>query len=154
MAAADPDLLVIAIDANADNLRRASRRGGTNLVLGRLALERAPGALAGLAGRLTVLHPWGSLREAVAGRGAEGLGRLRGMCAPGATIEVVMGLDDLDGTRPGALAGPYAAAGFTVAVEGVGAAEVEALGTTWGRRLARSDPARRFWRVRGAAAER
>jgi trans-aconitate methyltransferase len=95
LAAADPGLLVVGIDANADNLRTASRRAGAseargglpNLLFGRLALERAPGALEGLADRLSVLLPWGSLLRAAAGGEPEGLRRLRGLCAPGAELE-------------------------------------------------------------------
>lgn len=86
---------MVGIDANADNLRTASRRAGAseargglpNLLFGRLALERAPGALEGLADRLSVLLPWGSLLRAAAGGEPEGLRRLRGLCAPGAELE-------------------------------------------------------------------
>jgi 16S rRNA (adenine(1408)-N(1))-methyltransferase len=49
-----------------------------NLLFGRLALEGAPGGLEGLAGRLSVLLPWGSLLRAAAGADPEGLRRLRG----------------------------------------------------------------------------
>lgn len=86
---------MVGIDANADNLRTASQRAGAseargslpNLLFGRLALERAPGALEGLADRLSVLLPWGSLLRAAAGGEPEGLRRLRGLCAPGAELE-------------------------------------------------------------------
>ena len=160
LAAADPGLLVVGVDANADNLRPASRRaaaapargGLPNLRFGRLALEEAPGALAGLAGRLTVLLPWGSLLAAVASGDREGLGRLRALCAPGAEVEIVVGEGDLDGLPPDALQARYAAAGLAVSVAPATAAAVEALGTTWAKRLARSDPARRFWRLGGVAA--
>src|SRR3954467_13039555 len=80
LAAADPDLLVVGVDANADNLRAVSRRaaaapargGLPNLVLGRLAMERAPGALEGLGDRVSVMLPWGS---SAARRGRRRAGR-------------------------------------------------------------------------------
>jgi 16S rRNA (adenine(1408)-N(1))-methyltransferase len=120
--------------------------------LGRLALERAPGALEGLADRVSVLLPWGSLLRAVAGADPEGLHRLRGLCAPGATVEVVVSEADLDGASLEALAQLYAEAGLAMAARPAGAGEVAALGTTWAKRLARSDPGRRFVRLAGTAA--
>jgi hypothetical protein len=147
----------VGVDANVEGLMRLSRRaaappargGLPNLLLGRLALEGAPGDLSGMADRLTVLLPWGSLLTAVAGGDPDGLAGLRGLCAPGATVEAVVSAADLD--APEALPERYAEAGLAVAVEEVGAAEVEALGTTWAKRLARSDPERRFWRLSGVA---
>jgi hypothetical protein len=120
-------------------------------VLGRLALERAPGALEGLGDRVSVLLPWGSLLRAVAAGEAGGLGRLRAVCGPGARVEVVFGEGDLAAPSVGALEAAYAEAGLEVTARLAGAAEVAALGTTWARRLARSDPGRRFWRLEGAA---
>jgi 16S rRNA (adenine(1408)-N(1))-methyltransferase len=122
------------------------------LLLGRLALEAAPGELRGLAERLTVLLPWGSLLRAVAAGEPDGLSRLRALCAPAAAVEIVFGESDLDGTAPDELPARYAATGFEIAARLAGAEEVAALGTTWAKRLARSDPARRFWRLSGAAA--
>jgi 16S rRNA (adenine(1408)-N(1))-methyltransferase len=150
---------VVGVDANADNLRQASRRaaaapargGLPNLRFGRFALEAAPGALAGLAGRLTVLLPWGSLLRAVAAGEPDGLARLRAMCAPGAEVEIVVGEGDLDGFSPEALRARYADAGLAVSIAPAAAAEVVALGTTWAKRLACSDSTRRFWRLGGVA---
>ena len=78
-----PDQLVIGVDAVVENLRVQARklagkpaRGGLpNALLGRLALADAPGALEGLADRLTVLLPWGALLAAVARPDAGGSGR-------------------------------------------------------------------------------
>lgn len=119
-------------------------------MLGRLALERAPGELRGLADRLTVLLPWGSLLRAVAG-GRDGLERLRGLCRAGAEFEVVVSDADLAGADSEALTAAYAEAGFAVTVEAADATEVAGLGTSWAKRLARSDPRRRFARIRGVA---
>ena len=160
LAAADPSLLVVGVDANADKLRPASRRaaaapargGLPNLRFGRLALEHAPGALAGLADRLTVILPWGSLLRAVAAGEPDGLGRLRALCAPGAEVEIVFGDRDLDGVPAEALPARYADAGLELSARYAGAAEVAALGTTWAKRLVRSDPDRRFHWLTAVAA--
>jgi hypothetical protein len=120
-------------------------------VLGRLALERAPGALEGLGDRVSVLLPWGSLLRAVAAGEPDGLRRLRAICASGARLDVAFGEDDLATASPAALEAAYAGAGLAVTARLAGAAEVAALGTTWAKRLARSDPGRRFWRLEGAA---
>ena len=96
-----------------------------------------------------MLLPWGSLLQAVAGAEPDGLARLRGLCAPGAEVEVVVSEGDLDGRAPEELRRRYAAADLEIAVRVAAAAEVAALGTTWAKRLARSDPRRRFVRVGG-----
>jgi hypothetical protein len=98
-----------------------------------------------------VLLPWGSLLRAVAGGEPEGLRRLRGLCAPGAEIEIVVSEADLDGAGPGALAAGYAETGLAVTARRATADEVAALGTTWAKRLARSNPRRRFVRLAGTA---
>ena len=96
-----------------------------------------------------MLLPWGSLLQAVAGAEPDGLARLRGLCAPGAEVEVVVSEGDLDGRAPEELRRRYAAADLEIAVRVAAAAEVAALGTTWAKRLARSDPERRFRRLSG-----
>ena len=58
---------------------------------------------------------------------------------------------DLGGASPQALAERYAEAGLAVSARPAPAAEAAALGTTWAKRLARSDPGRRFVRLTGAA---
>jgi 16S rRNA (adenine(1408)-N(1))-methyltransferase len=120
-------------------------------LLGRLALERAPGELRGLADRLTVLLPWGSLLRAVTSGDEASLRRLRGLCAPGARVEIVVGDGDDGLPSPDGLPERYREAGFEVAAERVPAAEVAALGTTWAKRLAGSSPDRSFWRLSGVA---
>lgn len=172
LAAARPDCLIIGVDANADNLREASRRaaakpargGRPNARFGRLALAEAPGELAGLADELTVLLPWGDLLRAVALAERAALGNLRGIARTGATVDIVFGFGAADRAATAALALPeagalglgelvarYREAGFAVAARVASAAEVAELPTTWARKLAFSDKARRFWRLRGRA---
>jgi 16S rRNA (adenine(1408)-N(1))-methyltransferase len=121
-----------------------------------MALERAPGALEGLADRLTVLLPWGSLLRAVALGEVDGLSRLRHLCAPGAAVEIVFGYGDSELPAAGGLSvarvvARYAEAGLEVSGTKVSAGEVAALPTTWAKRLAGSDRERAFWRLSGAA---
>ena len=52
-----------------------------------------PGPFEGVASSLTVLFPWGSLLQAVATAEPEGLARIRALCRPGATIDVVTAID-------------------------------------------------------------
>ena len=166
---------MFGVDANADNLQDVSRRaagkpsrgGLANLRFGRLALADAPGALEALADELTVMLPWGSLLQAVVlGQGTE-LGRLRGLCKPGARLDVVFGYgaDSERGAIAGLglpapealslveLAGRYRQAGFAVEVRPLPLADVAALPTTWAKKLAFSGRDRRFWRITGRAID-
>jgi 16S rRNA (adenine(1408)-N(1))-methyltransferase len=121
-----------------------------------MALERAPGALEGLANRLTVLLPWGSLLRAVALGEVDGLTRLGRLCAPGAAVEIVYGHGDSElpaagGPSAARVVARYAEAGLEVSATKVSAGEVAALPTTWAKRLAHSDRERAFWRLKGVA---
>ena len=174
LAAADATRLVFGLDASPDNLRELSRRaagkpsrgGLPNLRFGRLALADAPGALAALADELTVMLPWGSLLQAVALGTAE-LGHLRGLCKPGARLDVVfgygaaseratigaLGLPPPEALSAMALAGGYRQAGFAVELRPMALDDVAALPTTWARKLAFSGRERRFWRISGRALD-
>ena len=105
---------------------------------------------AGLADRLTVLLPWGSLLRAAAGRDETALRALRALCKPCAEVRVLFGygpqtdaaamrdlaLPALDAaeTIP-ALEQAYRASGFIVTARGVDADAVRSLPTTWAKRL-------------------
>jgi 16S rRNA (adenine(1408)-N(1))-methyltransferase len=130
-----------------DNLRAASRRAGSNVLLGRLALAEAPGALAGIADRLTVLFPWGSLLDAVAGRDPAGLARLRGTCRPGATVRFLFELASGQGPLPRL----FADAGLDLHARPVAIEEARSLPTTWAKKLGYSGRPRAFWEFRGVA---
>jgi 16S rRNA (adenine(1408)-N(1))-methyltransferase len=164
---------VIGVDAAVEALRETSRRlaakpargGLPNALCGRLALADAPGELAGLADRLTVLLPWGELLGAVARPDVGGLARLRGLCREGAEVRVVFGYGaEADPAAVGGLALPevtearlamlearYREAGFEVRARRTTLEEVRALPTTWAKRLAFSGRARTFVEVRGGA---
>jgi hypothetical protein len=146
-----PDALVIGVDAIGDNLReisrKAARAGIPNALFGRLALEQAPEALAGLADRLTVFLPWGSLLRAVALPDPEALVRLRGLCKPAAHLHIVLGYHpspdggairtlDLPPLDEAALEAGYHRAGLAVKARRLSPVELRALPTTWARKLA------------------
>lgn len=168
LARREPDLLVIGVDANADGLRDASRRAaraGENALFGRMALDAAPGELAGIAHSLTVLLPWGSLLGALARPDPTALVRLTELCRPGAEIRVVLGYDShadaaairdlaLPPLEPGALAARYREAGLAATARGLAIDEVRALPTTWAKKLAFSGKDRRFVEVSAIARAR
>lgn len=162
---------MIGVDASAEGLREPSRRaagkpargGLANAMFGVLPLERAPGELIGLVDSLSVLLPWGSLLRAVALPEAEGLARLRGLCKPGASLQIVFGygpgdppaVQALPGlqeeARATALVQAYARAGFTVTARATSREAVGELPTTWAKKLAYSDREREFVTLTGAA---
>lgn len=171
VAARHADTFVIGVDAAVDALRDTSRRlaakpargGLPNALLGRLAVADAPGELAGLADVLTVLLPWGSLLRAVAKPEVFTLRSLRALCRSAATLQVVFGYGDAEGSAIRELELPaldgddalraleraYRDAGFGVAARWLEREEVGALPTTWAKKLAYSGRARRFVELRG-----
>ena len=171
-AAAHPTWGVIGVDATAgDPMRATARRlaakpargGLPNALLGRLSLEDAPGELAGLADRLTVLLPWGGLLRAVARGEARGLAALRGLARPGAELRVVfgyaatseaaavatLGLPEIGETALGDLEARYRDAGFAVTARPVGVEVVRELETTWAGKIGWSQHRRHFVEVTG-----
>ena len=142
MARAYPDSLAIGIDACRENLLEHSRRAPENavfLVANALAL---PVELTGIAMRLTINFPWGSLLAGLLDDPAF-CARLASLVCPGATLEVAVN------------GGALAEAGWTLE-EGAariqsnlrtvgcalrtpqawGVTELRACPTTWARRLA------------------
>jgi 16S rRNA (adenine(1408)-N(1))-methyltransferase len=147
MAKAQPDVLFVGVDAIADNLRDASRRAGPNALFGRVALEDAPGALAGFADRLTVLFPWGSLLRAVAADDLARLARLRGVCKPGAEVRFVFeparAWSDLERL--------HGEAGFALSARPLLVEDARDLPTTWAKKLGYSGKPRSFCDFQGRA---
>jgi 16S rRNA (adenine(1408)-N(1))-methyltransferase len=147
MARAQSDVLFVGVDAIADNLRDASRRGASNALFGRLALEDAPGELAGFADRLTVLFPWGSLLRAVADADSSALARLRGVCKLGAEVrfvfEAAAGSSNLERH--------HWQAGFSLSARPLPVEEARALPTSWAKKLGYSGRPRSFCDFRGRA---
>lgn len=155
MARADGERLFVGIDANAGGLRersgRAARAGLSNLVYVRASVEQLPVELTGIADRVTVVLPWGSLLAAVARPSVALLAGIRALCRPGADLTVVLSLATRDRAEAlrldlppldevhvrGTQAASYAQAGFAVdSVRRLDAGELARWPSTWARRLA------------------
>lgn len=159
-AAAAPRTLVIGIDADAasmaESARRAARpprRGGlANALFAVAAAEAMPGELAGVADRVTVTLPWGSLLRGVLGREASVAAGLAALLRPAATLEILLApspRDRLDGlpTDPGevaqAVAGAFGLVGLQLAEARLATeAELRATNSTWAKRLLAVGPSR------------
>ncbi len=170
LARADPERLFVGLDANAACLRersgRAARRGFDNLVYVRAAVEALPSELAGVADRVTVVLPWGSLLAAVALPSVDLLHGIRAVCQAGATLTVLVGVDPVrdrtELTRLGVvataghdlrsrLAEGYAAAAFDItSVRPVGCDELSRWPSSWAPRLAHGRP-RSFFEIEARA---
>lgn len=157
-ARAEPDRLFLGLDANAAGLReasgRAARDGVPNLLYARAAVESLPRELYAVADRVSVVLPWGSLLAAVALPAAGPLAGLRSVCQPGASLTVVLGIDEARdraelvrlGLPAGAAVAPvlrerlhdgYAAAGFEIrSVRALPPRALAAWPSTWANRLA------------------
>jgi 16S rRNA (adenine(1408)-N(1))-methyltransferase len=162
-ARCEPDALFIGIDASAaamaESSRRAARperRGGLpNVLFVVAAAECPPPELRAIAGEVTVLFPWGSLlRGALALSDAAAAG-ISNLLRPGGRVVAfvsiterdALGLQPLDAVEGEALARRWACHGLDLqAFEPATAAQIEATGSTWARRLdaGRERPA---WRL-------
>ena len=156
LARETPDRLFVGIDANAAGLGplsgRAQRERLANLVYVRAGVESLPPELAGIADRVTVILPWGSLLAGVARPSADVVLGIRALCRPRAALTIVLGVDaDRDRAEArrlrlpslderhlqGALSAAYSAAGFDVtSTRRVGPGELARWPSTWARRLA------------------
>jgi 16S rRNA (adenine(1408)-N(1))-methyltransferase len=165
-AAAEPGTLVFGIDATAGSMaeasRRATRSGLTNaafLATGAEALSSVPW-LAGIADRVSVTFPWGSLLRGVLGLddGAI-LCSVAAVLRPGGEIEVltsvipsdgIVGFTALDDAFEATIREAWARAGLVLT--GMCPAtpdDVLASRSSWGRRLGAGHAVRPVWRLVG-----
>ncbi|HEY8490041.1 MAG TPA: class I SAM-dependent methyltransferase [Dehalococcoidia bacterium] len=152
-----PDTLCIGLDANRDGMwdyaaraaRKPARGGLDNVLYVVAAIERPPPELDGVAHRLTVHFPWGSLLRGLVLPEPRILAHLRRLAAPGCHLEILFNYTAL--TDPAAAASQgvpvtdrdrvdrnlrpaYAAAGLHVTEVSLVGAETPAA-TRWGKRL-------------------
>jgi 16S rRNA (adenine(1408)-N(1))-methyltransferase len=164
-----PGTLYVAIDPDAATLaeyafrasRKAARGGVENAVFVVAAVESLPPELAGVADRVRVNYPWGSLMRGLLEVDFGMIRAILGLAKPGGGVEIVMSYDPSHDT--GAFQGPplpaldapylesvmipaYGVAGATV-VEARRMTQDEALAipSTWGRRLLHPRPREVFW---------
>ncbi|MDX6693693.1 MAG: rRNA ((1408)-N(1))-methyltransferase [Blastocatellia bacterium] len=155
----NPRKFYIGIDANTRPLwkvsekihRKPSKGGLPNVLFLQAAVEELPDELNGVADVVHVHFPWGSLLRAMATGEKAVLCNLRRICAPGALLEVIIGLDpERDHTETQRLGLPplteafidaallpnYTAAGFEILEQGLlPASQWPTLQTSWAKRL-------------------
>lgn len=158
-ARANPGKFYIGIDVQrkaleklSEKIHRNPEKGGVpNALFVHAPVEELPEELNGVADEIHIHFPWGSLLRAVAVGDRQVLGGLCRMAAPGAWLEVLIGIDESRDSREAArLALPplteeyvestlvprYALAGFDVEESGISAhSEWPHTETTWGKRL-------------------
>jgi 16S rRNA (adenine(1408)-N(1))-methyltransferase len=156
MAREAPERLFVGLDANASALHqvsgRALRAGVRNVLYVRAAVEDLPAELAGVADRVTVVLPWGSLLAAVARPVPALLAGIRRLCQTNARLSGILGIDPerdraeclrlrlptLSSTYlTSSLTGAYATVGFRVtSIQALTGSELAQWPSTWARKLA------------------
>jgi 16S rRNA (adenine(1408)-N(1))-methyltransferase len=152
-AAAQPDRLVIGVDASAAAMAEASRRaarkpgrgGLPNTLFVAAAAEALPSELSGVAGLVTVQFPWGSLLRGLLDADPRVVGGLARLLGPGGTLRLLVSSTDRDrgaGVAPiqaptlCRLAGGWEPFGLAVTeVRPATPADVAAAHSSWGKRL-------------------
>ena len=127
--------------------------------------EILPEELNGLASRISVLFPWGSLLKAAVLPDIAVLRGLRRACQPKAEIRIVFGYDQIREARlltelalpaltlkhlQERLPPMYREAGFAIAAELVGGCVVREIPSTWAKKLAQGK-GRAFFELYGRA---
>lgn len=100
-AKSNPDKFFIGIDANVKPLekpsmkatRKPSKGGLPNALFVQAAVEELPGELNGVANKIYVNFPWGSLLQAVANASETVIRGLRRSAAGGCILEINLGID-------------------------------------------------------------
>jgi len=168
-ARADPATLYIAIDPDAETLadyafrasRKPARGGVANALFVVASVEALPSELTGIADRVRVNFPWGSLMRGLLEPGPSIVRAILSLAKPGGNVELVMSYDPAHDT--GAFHGPplpvldsaYLNSTLMPAYEPAGGGAVEsrrmtqdealAIPSTWGRRLLHARPREVFW---------
>jgi 16S rRNA (adenine(1408)-N(1))-methyltransferase len=142
MAASDPAILAVGIDACREQFRAVSRHAPVNAVFIIAAAETLPRELDGAATRLTVNFPWGSLLSGLL-TGEAVVGGLARLVRPGAQLEVRLNAGALAEAGFGLEEGEERIrqrlrdAGFAVRrPTWWGPEELRVFPTTWAKRLA------------------
>jgi 16S rRNA (adenine(1408)-N(1))-methyltransferase len=150
----NPNKFYIGIDPNTHPLEKISEKihrkpakgGAPNVLFIQSAVEDLPAELNGVANEVHVHFPWGSLLRAVSTGDVEVMRNLRRVCAEGALLEVVIGIDPVRdkteierlGIKPefidDVLVENYRAAGFEIVETGLSS---QSLDTSWAKRLQR-----------------
>jgi 16S rRNA (adenine(1408)-N(1))-methyltransferase len=160
---------VLGVDADARAMAESSRRAAARPSRGGLpnacfvvsGVEQMPAAIDGLAGRLTVRFPWGSLLRGALGCDDEAAASIARLVAPDGRLELTLSVTARDRAAGDArgdfgpadvecIATTFGSLGLTaVDVRRLTAPDVAATGSSWACRLgaARGAPDRSVWRV-------
>ncbi len=154
-ARSNSDTLFVAVDPVADQMavaaRKAVRQRLANVLFVQAAVGRLPPELDGLADRITINFPWGSLLKALAVPDAALLSAIARLGRPGAALTALINVSVFDDAaycaRQGLPCPPVFADGettrWTYGQSGLDVtrivqdAEVLPVRTTWGRKLTR-----------------
>jgi len=175
-ARANPDRFYIGIDAEpralekiSEKIHRRPEKGGLpNVLFVHAPVEDLPTELDHVADEIHIHFPWGSLLRAVAFGDERVLSGLRRIAAPGASLEILIGVDhQRDEAEVRRLRLPplteeyvrsslvprYTRAGFEVRESGILLrSRWPPVETTWARRLSQSDRRRMAFLVAEASA--
>lgn len=135
---------------------RPSRGGHPNVVFVATGVEHVPPALDGLADRVTVRFPWGSLLHGALGVDASVAATIARLVAPDGRLEIVLSIVERDGAAVGRgafgppdverMAAVYGDLGLDLTeARRLTPDEVRATGSTWARRLRPGE--RPVWQV-------
>lgn len=148
LARRNPSWFCIGIDADARAVgptavrarRKEARGGAANAVFVRAGLHELPGPLRGMADRIHVNLPWGTLLRAVLTAEFDALQRIAGLGKTGAAVHVALNESALEAEPTELmrhLPRGYAAAGIQLTAC---RSSVEGPSTSWGRRLGDGRP--------------
>lgn len=139
----EPDQFVVGIDACRENLHAASRSAPGNTLFAIANACALPTELMGLADRVIINFPWGSLRDGLLCDDPGLLAGLRLLARPRAALEVRLNASalaeagwTLDAGADQAVAAMRSAGVRVRSVRRLGAAELRACPTSWARRMA------------------
>lgn len=139
----EPGRFVVGIDACRENLHTAARGAPENALFAIANACALPEELMGMADRVTINFPWGSLRDGLLCSDPRLLAGLRLLARPRAALEVRLNASALAEAGLALDAGADQAAevlrstGVRLrSVRRLGAAELRACPTTWARRMA------------------
>ena len=176
LASADPDRLVIGVDALAEPMgdraataaRKPVKGGRPNLVFVHAAIELLPAELERAADEVYVQLPWGGLLEGIVLARPDVLGGIAGLCRTGARLMVTLNGEiwvDSTPARYGQL--PVPTPGYVAEVVAPGfapfgirlgdarystVAEAKHLSTTWAKKLGHGRDHPRFVQFDGTAS--
>jgi 16S rRNA (adenine(1408)-N(1))-methyltransferase len=142
-ALANPDVLVIGIDACRENLQQISRRSPANALFLIANAAALPTELTGLASCLTINFPWGSLLSGLLNSHSPLLSELQRIARPGAKLEIRLNrsaLQKAGHSREAVALLVHQALRFAEfevgALVQLGAVELRACPSTWAHRMA------------------